>query len=418
MSKRVRNHVIETESIRKVEQTIPSIWVCRPIDIDYGHDLLVEIFTDHGASTGLTFYVQSRGTDDETKKQKLSITTKQLDYFDSFDVPTLIVRYCTVTDEQFYIWNYDVGQQEKRSSQKTVTIVFDDSDRFTKQYCRTIPNILKNYRDDKYSDDRVRFTAPENTEFDMLSLANYPHLRTLILNSTPVVELEPLRGLRHLEWLEMNDTNISNLEPLKNCTSLSTLYAQNTLIDNLDFALNLWNLSGVNFAGTKIADISNLKNSKYLGMLDISNTKVEDLSPLSRSWLLHTLYMNNTPISDLSPLSNLQELYTLHCEKNPISDISPLSSMKRLRKVAMINLDIKDLTPLADLNYLEVLFLKGCPIEDIAPLRSFGKFTEGLVDNMIGIAYLNLEDTNVTDWSPVDHIDNVIGRPGDWNRKK
>jgi hypothetical protein len=27
---------------------------------------------------------------------------------------------------------------------------------------------------------------------------------------------------------------------------------------------------------------------------------------------------------------------------------------------------------------------------------------------------LNLEDTNITDWSPVDHIENVTGRPDDW----
>ena len=102
--------MVEDISLQCFEGTIPPVWVCRGILKDYGHDKEVEIFTDHGASTGLSFRVQSRGTDDEQKKQKISITTEQLDYFDSFDVPTLIVRYCDKTKTQYYVWNFDVGQ--------------------------------------------------------------------------------------------------------------------------------------------------------------------------------------------------------------------------------------------------------------------------------------------------------------------
>ena len=61
--KRPRSHVLETESRQSFESAIPSEWVYRRKEDDYGIDGEVELFDDSGKTTGLLFYVQLKATD-------------------------------------------------------------------------------------------------------------------------------------------------------------------------------------------------------------------------------------------------------------------------------------------------------------------------------------------------------------------
>lgn len=168
MPKRPRSHQLEDISIRKFAEVLPAQWVVRDVPKDYGHDLEVEIFTDDGSSTGYIFRVQIRATDDVSRKQKLSIKTDQLRYFDHFDIPTAIVRYCSKTDELYFIWIFNVEENEKRELQKTITINFLEDDLFTIEAAKSLPETLRVLEAIRNSSSRSMViincvVCPENT---------------------------------------------------------------------------------------------------------------------------------------------------------------------------------------------------------------------------------------------------------------
>lgn len=63
MPKRHRSHQLESESRVAFRSLLPSTWVVRDLDQDYGIDAQVEIFDESGEATGLTFLVQLKATD-------------------------------------------------------------------------------------------------------------------------------------------------------------------------------------------------------------------------------------------------------------------------------------------------------------------------------------------------------------------
>ena len=94
---------------------------------------------------------------------------------------------------------------------------------------------------------------------------------------------------------------------------------------------------------------------------------------------LTTLYLSGNQISDLTPLTNLNNLEVLILDRNRISDITPLANLTNLTQLDMRGNRISDITPLSNLTNLRQLRLD---------CRS-----------------------RITDWSPVDHVRNVQGRP-------
>jgi len=163
LPQRPRSHQLEDISLRKFASILPPQWVVRDVPKDYGHDQEVEIFTDDEKSTGFIFRVQVRATDDTKRKQKLSIKTKQLSYFDQFDVPTAIVRYCSSTDELYFIWIFNVGETEKREKQKSITIKYQDTDLFTSEVAKNIPETLRVLSYIKTSNSRSMVTLNYET---------------------------------------------------------------------------------------------------------------------------------------------------------------------------------------------------------------------------------------------------------------
>lgn len=107
MPKRPRAHELETESRTALRRSLEDLaWVVRPVDTpDYGLDDLVEVFVD-GEATGLLFYVQVRGTDEEDLHKALAvrIRSEQQAYFNAVDHPVLVVRYQGGSRRLFARW--------------------------------------------------------------------------------------------------------------------------------------------------------------------------------------------------------------------------------------------------------------------------------------------------------------------------
>lgn len=146
MPKRSRSHQLETESIRRFEQTLPSRWVCRRKDNDYGVDLEVEIFNDRDEATGLIFLVQLKGTDDPAEARSVSMKVDRLDYLNKLDCPSVLVRYCSADDSFHWKWLSNVLAEISQPETKTVTVRFNESDAWSDADPEAIVHTLNVYR--------------------------------------------------------------------------------------------------------------------------------------------------------------------------------------------------------------------------------------------------------------------------------
>lgn len=116
MPKRSKNHDIEDASRRQFDVLLPDNWVSRAKPSDYGVDVEVELFEDDGSATGLIFYVQLRGTDDQTKSRSATLELDQLGYFYSLDLATIFVRYCRPSNTFFWRWHYSITPSPKQQN--------------------------------------------------------------------------------------------------------------------------------------------------------------------------------------------------------------------------------------------------------------------------------------------------------------
>ena len=118
-------HIIETESKKKLNSIIPDHWVLRELPLDYGLDFMVEIFKE-GRSTGNIFYLQLKGSGQNIKNNIISyqLNKEHIEYYSSIPTPILFVLYSTKTKQFWGIWANQLKDIiiEEGSTQKTFTI--------------------------------------------------------------------------------------------------------------------------------------------------------------------------------------------------------------------------------------------------------------------------------------------------------
>lgn len=146
MPKRSRSHQLETESLKRFEQTLPDRWVCRRKNDDYGVDLEVEIFDDRDEATGLIFFVQMKATDRAAEARSVSMKMDRLDYLAKLDCPSILVRYCSVKNDFHWKWISNVFADIGNIDTKTVTIRFSESDAWSGANSEAIVRTLQVYR--------------------------------------------------------------------------------------------------------------------------------------------------------------------------------------------------------------------------------------------------------------------------------
>jgi hypothetical protein len=189
---RSRSHQLEDISINKFQACLPDSWVCRVKDKDYGVDLEIEIFADDGSSTGLMFFAQLKATDDITAKQSMSMKVDRLNYLSSLDTPSMLVRYCDVSEEFYFMWITNVFLQIGEPKTQTVTVKFSDSDIWTKDATRALPTTVRVLRTIR-SDTRRKpigltielSDSAGNSGFELrLAVSKLQNMSNYILNSS------------------------------------------------------------------------------------------------------------------------------------------------------------------------------------------------------------------------------------------
>jgi tetratricopeptide (TPR) repeat protein len=144
MPTRPRSHQLEDLSIKRFSALLPHAWVIRRKDHDYGTDLEIEIFEETGESTGLMFLVQLRATDNSKNSRSLSLSVDQIDYFCSLDLPTAIVRFCSVGESFFWQWHFNVTAfADIAEGQNSFTYKFEDDEAWSGETSSSIRRTLE-----------------------------------------------------------------------------------------------------------------------------------------------------------------------------------------------------------------------------------------------------------------------------------
>src|ERR1700687_5419394 len=121
MPTRPRSHVLETESRRAFGVLLPSEWVTRSLESDYGIDEQVEVFNKTGRAPGLMFLAQLKATDTQDLRSalKLSLKVDALSYYRSLELPVMMVRFHSPTKKFYWRWVHEFRERAK-PGQKTI----------------------------------------------------------------------------------------------------------------------------------------------------------------------------------------------------------------------------------------------------------------------------------------------------------
>jgi hypothetical protein len=164
MPQRPREHVLGDEAQDAFKSLLPTHWIYRQKASDYGIDGEVELVSPTGQLTGRLFYVQLKGTEQESLTEALKIRLKitTLNYFRALDLPVLIVRYHGKTKNVYARWFDSIENTLPEGGQDTVCIRLSDEDALTPDRSAAIPGELEGIRLVKFS----KLTLPVDVEFN------------------------------------------------------------------------------------------------------------------------------------------------------------------------------------------------------------------------------------------------------------
>lgn len=144
MPKRTRSHVLEELSIARFNDLLPAKWVSRPKLPDYGIDREVEIFNPDGNSTGLSFLVQLRATDNAEIADRVVLETDELAYYAQLDLPVLVARYGSAENSFYCQWDSVIrARVSLGEGQATVTYRFSEVERWGQETPAAIQRMLE-----------------------------------------------------------------------------------------------------------------------------------------------------------------------------------------------------------------------------------------------------------------------------------
>lgn len=164
MPERPPTHVVGSKAVRNFINALPDEWVAREPSEDYGIDVEVEVFRG-GKATGLTFKVQSKGTNTPGSLTR-QVKRKTINYWRRLDVPILVVLW----DKSFglrYLWAHTIGMDRPiDDGTKKISIRFDSSAVVDSAFVAGLPEFLGKYRSIKRGDIEPPLRVSLNVESD------------------------------------------------------------------------------------------------------------------------------------------------------------------------------------------------------------------------------------------------------------
>ncbi len=267
------------------------------------------------------------------------------------------------------------------------------------------------------------------------------NLEELDCRSTPVDDLNPVRGLEKLRRINISKTHVVDLEPLEDLGMLEEIDVSQTSIRAIHSLGELALLSAVNLNSTPVDELSGLENHWYLKQIFIENTGVRTLSPLYGIRSLELVHADGSFLDDnevaefidnnpdcvvtyqttvlkdwwnsLSPkwrqelkrhinlegepgsrdLHRMTFLDELSVEDSEFPDLVPVERLIRIESLKLVGTNTTNLAPLRFATSLKHLQLPKNPVSDLIPISSL-PFLESL----------DIENTAVVDLSPLNEM--------------
>jgi len=215
-------------------------------------------------------------------------------------------------------------------------------------------------------------------------------------------DLSPLATLAEtLVSLDLDvEVGLRSLAPLRRLRKLRTLGMIAPGIPDLEFVPDLPPLDNLQLGRLEdVTDLSPLRAQTSLSFLGVGHcpalTELRDLPPLDglaglslqksvltsglpdlveRAANLQSLVLNHSAwVTDIRPLAALPLKYLALWGCRGITDFSPLAGLTGLDFLDLEDTNIQDLSPLTALGELETLWLRRCEnVDDLAPLASLG----------------------------------------------
>ena len=257
----------------------------------------------------------------------------------------------------------------------------------------------------------------QNQITDISALADLSNLEHLSLFGNQVGDITTRLNMPLLESLSLGNQGIGDISGLAGLTGLTSLTLNSNEISDISVLAGLTNLESLSLWSNEITDIAPLAGLVNLTDLTLFNNQIIDITPLAGLVNLEDLRLGSNLIFDLSPLAGLTNLTELSVSSNLISDLAPLSGLVNLTDLNISSNNITNLRPLFGLSNLENLNVGISFQFDFADtLRSMGLGQSQLEEMGIRLSDLGIGagtsfGNNITDWSPVRHVENVIGRP-------
>ena len=142
--KRPRPHVLEAQSRQAFEAALPSHWVYRRKEDDYGIDGEVEIFNNEGEATGMLFYVQLKATDGAERDIKIRVEAGN--YYADLDAPVLLVRYMAADKTLYGRWFESFMRPTDKRTKKSATFRILDAHLLTKARLKLLGRHVETFR--------------------------------------------------------------------------------------------------------------------------------------------------------------------------------------------------------------------------------------------------------------------------------
>ena len=230
---------------------------------------------------------------------------------------------------------------------------------------------------------------------DLSPLSGLTQLKTLDFRSNGIEDLSPLAGLTQLQDLHLmgSEATYTTTAPLSGLTQLRSLS-----LPSMADPANYLDLSG-------LANLTELTEfSSYGGV--VSYDPLANLTKLQSLSLMGNYYDGEGP-GDLSAFSGLTRLTDLELSLSVnATDITPLGNLSDLRSLYLhtegdrLHPGLKDIGPLSKLQDLQSLTINSRSITDLSPLRE--------LTNLQTADIRAYGDAEITDWSPVEHVPNLI----------
>eukprot|EP00742_Colponemidia_sp_Colp-10_P007999 GILJ01008631.1.p1 GENE.GILJ01008631.1~~GILJ01008631.1.p1 ORF type:complete len:441 (-),score=33.19 GILJ01008631.1:102-1424(-) len=168
------------------------------------------------------------------------------------------------------------------------------------------------------------------------SLPKWPHVESLVLNSTAIEDVSALVGNESLRYIDLSRSPVLDLEAIRYAVHLKALNMSSCLsIDSIGFLNGFTDLVSVDISCTLISDLSPLQAASQLQHLNISKCPVADISAVHVDEL-RLLWMPKTLVSDLSSLMRADKLEVLDISYSRVRTHS-LSSLKSCRSLKRLS---------------------------------------------------------------------------------